>query len=215
VADQSLRVPDLRVQARLNAAIDREAKIPLALGQLAPIEDHRVLLIDPDAGLRERQLAQLGGRVTSVRNSVLGSVPPASADVVVACWSAIRPGEEPAAHQVGEVMRILVTTGRLLVVHDYGRDDVSALLGGPSREEQLMAWSHREGPFLANGFKLKVLHCWWSWDTLEEASEVLTAAFGEAGERVGAGLRRPRLAYKVAVYHRDHERAAVAPGAAA
>ncbi|MFN8622883.1 MAG: hypothetical protein U0869_19270 [Chloroflexota bacterium] len=215
MADQSLRLPDPRLQARLGAAIDREGKIPAALASLAPVEGHRVLLIDPDSGLRERQLAQLGGRVTSVRNAVLGSVPSASADVVVACWSAIRPGEEPAARQVGETMRILAPTGRLVVVHDYGRDDVSDLLGSPAREAQLVAWSHREGPFLVNGFKLRVLHCWWSWDTLEEATEVLAAAFGEAGARVAAAMRRPRLAYKVAVYHRDHERATLAPGAAA
>jgi hypothetical protein len=215
VADQSLLLPDPRLQARLSAAIDREAKIPAAVASLATIHGRRVLLIDPDAGLRERQLVELGGQVTSARSVMLAGVPAASADVVVACWSAIRPGEEPAAHQVGETMRILVPTGRLVVVHDYGRDDVSELLGGPGREAQLLAWSHREGPFLANGFKLRVLHCWWSWDSLEEAVDLLGAAFGEVGARVASRMQRPRLAYKVAIYHRGHERATLAPGAAA
>lgn len=214
VADQSVLLADPLLQDRLSAAIDREAKIPRALESLGPIAGRRVLLIDSPDGLRARQLGELGGRVSVVDHAELASVPTAGAEVVVACWSAIRPGEEEAAAQIGEVMRILEPVGRLLIVHDYGRDDVTALLGSPGREAQLVGWSHREGPFLSNGFKLRVLHCWWTWDTLEEAREVLEHAFGEAGARVGADLRRPRLAYKVAVYHRDHELATM-EGAAA
>jgi hypothetical protein len=221
VADQSVRLHDRHLSARLSAAIDREGKIPHALGSLGPVAGRRVLLVDAEDGLRQRQLERLGARVSTVEHSALGSVPAASAEVVVACWSAIRPGEEPAAAQIGHVMRILEPAGRLLVIHDYGRDDVTALLGTPEREAQLVGWSHRQGPFLANGFKLRVLHCWWSWDLVEEAAEVLAAAFGAAGSQVAAGMRRPRLSYKVAVYHRDHEQAAggrpalVAPEAAA
>jgi hypothetical protein len=173
------------------------------------------VLLDTEEGLRAGQLTELGAVVTPVDADATAVLPDASADVVVACWSAIRPGEEAAAAQVAEAMRILMPTGRLLVIHDYGRDDVSTLLGAPERDAQLIAWSHRNGPFLGNGFKLRVLHCWWSWDTLEEAAALLRDAFGVAGEAIAASMRRPRLSYKVAVYHRGHDAPRLAPGAAA
>lgn len=215
MADQTVRSPDPRLRDRLDAAIDREAKIPRALDSLGPIAGRRVLLIDAVDGLRVRQLEALGGLVTAVTAAQLASLPGRSADVVVALWTVIRPGEEPAAGQVAEVMRILDPAGRLLVVHDYGRDDVSSLLRTAEQDAQLMRWSHRDGPFLANGFKLRVLHCWWSWNSLEEAVGLLQDVFGATGAALGASLRRPRLSYKVAVYHRDHELAPQAPGAAA
>jgi len=212
VADQTVRPADPHLRERLAAVIDREAKIPLALASLGPIAGRRVVVLDPDDGLRADQLGDLGGVVSAVSLAELPSVPARSADVIVACWSAIRPGEEPAASQVAESMRILDPAGRLLVVHDYGRDDVSAVLGAAAREPQLGGWSHRQGPFLAYGFKVRVLHCWWTWDTLDEAVALLRDAFGSAGESLAATMHRPRLSYKVAVYHRDHE---LAPGTAA
>ena len=89
--------------------------------------------------------------------------------------------------------------GRLLVVHDYGRDDVARLRGelpehGP--------WSRRDGPFLANGFKVRVIHCFWTFDSIEDGQAFLGEAFGDIGQAVGAEMRRPRLTYNVAVYHR-------------
>jgi len=215
VTDQTVRLADPRLRDRLDAAIDREAKIPRALESLGPIAGRRVVLLDAEDGLRSTQLLALGGRVTAVAAGELASVPASSADVVVALWSAIRPGEEPAAGQVAEVMRILDPAGRMLVVHDYGRDDVAALLGSAAREAQLVGWSHRQGPFLANGFKVRVLHCWWSWDTIEDAVELLRDAFGSSGTALGETMRRPRLSYKVAVYHRAHETAPTASGSAA
>lgn len=214
MADQTVRLPDPLVRARLSAAIDREQKIPAALGGLGPVAGRRVIVVDAEDGLRVRQLEELGGIVRGVSLEELEHLEPASAEVVVSCWSAIRPGEEAAAAQAAHVMRALDRAGRLLVVHDYGRDDVTSLLGPPARAAQLVAWSHRNGPFLANGFKLRVLHCWWSWDTVEEGAELLQEAFGEAGAEMGASLRRPRLSHKVAVYHRDHE-AAVTPSGVA
>ena len=214
MADQTVRLPDASLRDRLDAAIDREAKLPRALESLGPVAGRRVLLIDAIDGLRAQQLEAMGAVVTTVGSDELAAVTSASADVVIAFWTVIRPGEEPAAEQVAQTMRILDPAGRLLVVHDYGRDDVSTLLGTREREEQLMGWSHRHGPFLVNGFKVKVLHCWWSWDSLEEAVALLRDAFGAAGAALGESMRRPRLSYKVAVYHRDHEQASVMPGAA-
>ncbi len=215
MADQTVRLPDPRLQERLDAAIDREGKIPAALAELGPIAGRRVVVVDSDAGLRAAQLAALGGSVIASPPADSAAIATSSADVVVACWSAIRPGEEQAAAEVREAMRILAPTGRLLVVHDYGRDEVTRLLGPADREAQLIGWSDRRGPFLVNGFRVRVLHCWWSWDALEEATALLRDAFGPAGEAVAGAMRRPRLAYKVAVYHRDHESAPIRPGVAA
>lgn len=215
VADQTVRLPDPSLRERLAAAIDREAKIPRALAELGPIEGRSVVVLHAEDGLRARQLAELGAAVTASPPAETAAIPTGSADVVVTCWSAIRPGEEEAAGQVAEAMRILAPSGRLLVVHDYGRDDVTSLLGSRERELQLIAWSDRRGPFLVNGFKVRVLHCWWSWDSVEEGAALLREAFGAAGEEIAATMRRPRLAYKVAVYHRDHEAAPAAGSAGA
>ena len=64
-------------------------------------------------------------------------------------------------------------------------------------------WSRREGPFLrGGGFKIRVLHCFWTFESLEDTRAFLEEAFGERGVAVAAGLRRPRLSWNVAVYHR-------------
>ena len=50
------------------------------------------------------------------------------------------------------------------------------------------------GPVPARaGFKIRVVHCFWTFASIEEARAFLGDAFGEAGEAVGAGLKRPRL----------------------
>jgi len=48
---------------------------------------------------------------------------------------------------------------------------------------------------------VRVIHAWWTFDTIEDAASFLDEGFGEVGRTVGAGLRRPRLSYNVAIYH--------------
>ena len=103
------------------------------------------------------------------------------------------------AAEMAEVDRVLRPDGRLLVVHDYGRDDVSHLLGD---RPEYGAWSHRSGPFLTGGFRVRVVHCFWEFASLEDAGAFLGAAFGAAGSEVAATLKRPRLSWNVAIYHR-------------
>ena len=90
----------------------------------------------------------------------------------------------------------------MLVVHDYGRDDVSHLFGD---RPDYGSWSRRSGPFMTGGFKLRVVHCFWTFDTMDDCHEFLTTAFEDAGRTVAAGLKRPRLSYNVAIYHRSFE----------
>ncbi|MBA2372825.1 MAG: hypothetical protein H0V74_01300 [Chloroflexi bacterium] len=183
---------------RLVRVLDVEGKIPGALEALGPVADRDVLLLDGSGGLRAGQLRELGARVEVMApsESRASAVADASADVLVAFWSSFR-GVEAA--EMEEAARIVRPGGRLLVVHDYGRDDVSALRGdlpdyGP--------WSRRDGPFLRSGFKIRVVHCWWTFESLDDARQFLGEAFGEVGTNVGSGLTRPRLSYNVAVYHR-------------
>jgi len=183
---------------RLVRVLDVEGKIPRALEALGPVADRDVLLLDGSGGLRAGQLRELGARVEVMApsESRASAVADASADVLVAFWSSFR-GVEAA--EMEEAARIVRPGGRLLVVHDYGRDDVSALRGdlpdyGP--------WSRRDGPFLRSGFKIRVVHCWWTFESLDDARQFLGEAFGEVGTNVGSGLTRPRLSYNVAVYHR-------------
>jgi len=185
---------------RLGDAFDRERKIVRALEALGPVGDRDVVVLDGAGGKRAAELEALGARLTHVQLDVpfrAAELPPASADAIVSMWRGFR-GVDPA--EIAEADRILRPGGRLLIVHDYGRDDVSLLRG---ELPEYGAWSRRDGPFLRGGFRIRVLHCWWSWEALEQARDFLAAAFGEAGATLAATLKRPRLSYNVAIYHRS------------
>ena len=123
-------------------------------------------------------------------------------------WSAFR---APADAATAEADRVLRPGGRLLVVHDYGRDHVSLLLGDLPEYRQ---WGRRGGWYLRNGFRLRVVHCFWTFATLDEARGFLREAFPDTGPAVADSLKRPRLTYNVAIYHRtrgDGARAVAKP----
>ena len=86
------------------------------------------------------------------------------------------------------------------MVQDYGRDDVSGLRGDLPEYGD---WSRRDGWYLTNGFRIRVIHCFWTFDSIDEARSFLVDVFGGPGAAVAAVLRRPRLSYNVAVYHRS------------
>ena len=186
--------------AALSGALDVEGKIPRALEALGPIVDRDVVLVG-GGPLETRRLTEAGARLTGVdplapNGSSGWSLPDAQADAVVAAWSGFR-GISGA--ELAETERVLRPGGRLLIVHDYGRDDVSRLRGDLP---EYSAWSRRDGPFLSVGFRIRVIHCFWTFDSAESAASFLGGAFGAAGEEFAATLTRPRLSYNVAVYHR-------------
>jgi SAM-dependent methyltransferase len=188
------------LDARLRSAFDREAKVARALEALGPVAERDVVVVDGTGSPVTEAIEGLGARVVAAPNGRPLRLPgdDQSADAIVGLWSSFR-GPDPA--ELAEVDRVLRPGGRHLVVHDYGRDDVSVLFD-PDRPEY-GAWSQRNGPFLRGGFRVRVLHCWWTFDSLEDARDFLVAAFRERGAALGATLKRPRLAYKVAVYHRS------------
>jgi hypothetical protein len=226
VSDLPLELPDPDLTDQLARALDVEGKIPRALDALGPVDGRDVVLVDGDGGHRAGQLAGLGARLVALERpanvpalaaallsefpdvvvaagaSAATGRPDASADIVVSCWSSFRGPDEAEVH---EADRILRPGGRLLVLHDYGRDDVSRLL--PADRPEYTSWGRREGPFLTGGFKVRVIHCWWTFPTLDEAASVLRGGFGDAGASVAATLVRPRLSYNVAVYHRTRPEA--------
>ena len=100
------------------------------------------------------------------------------------------------------VEQLLAPGARLLVVQDYGRDEVSPLYGDPARDARLQQWSRRDGPVLGAGFKVRTLHCRWTFPDLSAAADLLHRAFPATGAAIAARMVRPRLDYRVAVYHR-------------
>ncbi|HJP87826.1 MAG TPA: hypothetical protein VJ850_02180 [Candidatus Limnocylindrales bacterium] len=186
------------LEPALVRAIDPTGKVVAALASLGPVEGRDVVVIDADGGPFVDGLRAAGARLVSAPLGAplrLGAAD-GSVDVVIGLWSAFR-GVDPA--DMAEVDRVLRPEGRLLVVHDYGRDDVSHLLGD---RPEYGAWSHRSGPFLTGGFRVRVVHCFWEFGAMDEATSFLDAAFGAAGSAVAATLKRPRLSWNVAVYHR-------------
>lgn len=189
---------------QLARVLDVEAKIPRALEALGPVGGRDVLLVDGADGIRARQLAELGARVAFATTDGPAGIdaPDDSADVVVSLWTPFR-GTEAA--EAAEAARVLRPGGRFLVVLDYGRDDVSHLRGDRPEYGSL---SRRTGPYLAGGFKVRVVHCFWTFASQDEADAFLEEGFGDVGRDVAAGMKRPRLSYNVAVYHRTFEGAA-------
>ena len=56
----------------------------------------------------------------------------------------------------------------------------------------------------AAGSRSGSIHCFWTFESIEDGQAFLAAAFGEPGQALGAAMTRPRL-YNVAVYHRSFD----------
>ena len=189
---------DPAVLERLGPAMDAEGKLARALEALGLAPDAAVAVIDvPGTDWIDRLRGEARPLAVPPGSPLRFPVDDGSLDAIVGLWTAFR-GVDPA--DLAEVDRALRPGGRLLVVHDYGRDDVSQLRDPDAPE--FGVWSRREGPFLrGGGFKIRVVHCFWTFPSLDEAREQL-GTLGARGEALADGLRRPRLTWNVAVYHR-------------
>lgn len=173
------------LDASLAAALDVEGKILRALDALGPIAGRDVVLVG--GGQAEHlRLGEAGGRLTPIEPydpdaALPWSLPDGSADAVVAAWSAFR-GVDAA--ELAEADRVLRPEGRLLVVHDYGRDDVSRLRGDLP---EYSLWSRRDGPFLSTGFRIRVLHCFWTFEIDRGGPDVPRGGIRRSGSDVRRG----------------------------
>jgi hypothetical protein len=195
----------------LASALDRERKIDRALEALGPVSGRDVAFVGggPDEIARWAAAGARPTNVESVLDDDARALADGSVDTMVCAWSGFRGVD---AVELAAADRILRPAGRLLVVHDYGRDDISRLRGD---RPEYGDWSRRDGPFLSNGFRVRVVHSFWTFDTLDAARAFLADAFGPAGVAVGATLKRPRLSWNVALYHRTRGAEAAAHPAAA
>lgn len=203
--DLPLMPADPALTSLLAAVFDQEGKVGRALDALGPVAGRDVVLLDGDGGRREADLTALGARVRAVETLDPARLPAEMADVVIACWTGLGLGPSAEPVILAGLQRVLRAEGRILLVEDYGRDDVRALYADPDREERLRSASDRRGPMFAAGFRLRTIHCFWTFPAAEDAGPLLAALFPITGPGVAAGLRRPRLEHKVAVFHRGRD----------
>lgn len=200
--DAPFHLADGRLQARLLACVDVEDKIPRTLATLGSMAGRRTLLLGAQGGsFRARQLEVLGADVVSWPDLHGPDDVADPFDVAVAWWDGFAGDAADASAPLADVQRLLGPGARLLVVQDYGRDEVSPLYADPAREARLQAWSRRDGPILGAGFKVRALHCRWTFPDLPAAADLLHRAFPTTGAYVAGGMARPSLDYRVAVYH--------------
>lgn len=216
--DLPVILPSPELEAAFLRVVDVEGKLIAALEDLGPIADRNVILLDAGRGYRARLMREIGSRVDAVTFEAGAEAAEADeaeateaealdrmallsqgrADAVVVFWSELA---VPGSAFVAAAERLLRPTGRLLIVHDYGRDDVWNLR--PDVHARTVEWSQRRGPFLGAGFRVRVIHCWWTFESAEQAQSLLEAGFGPAGIEVASRMKRPRLEYQVAIYHRS------------
>jgi SAM-dependent methyltransferase len=205
--DLSMAFQTLEMEAAFLGVVDIEGKLMAALEDLGPVAGRDVILLDAGRGFLERRLVEIGARVSAAAFpdpqdeaaalARMAEIPKGGADAVVVPWSELA---VPGSRFIAEALRLLRPGGRLLLVHDYGRDDVWGLW--PERRDRAVAWSQRRGPFLGDEFRVRVIHCWWTFRSPEQARELLAAGFGQPGVELADRMKRLRLEYQVAVYHR-------------
>jgi len=205
VADSPFTLADPELAARLARVMDPEGKIEHALDAIAGLAGRDVLVVGPARGRRPARLRAMGASVVTAPVSRLPGRDAGSADAVVACWTALDRPDPAAERGHAAAARILRPGGRLLLLTDYGRDDVAGLTSDAEQAVEHDRLRGRDTWFAARGFKLHVIHAWWRFESVESAGEFLVAAFGERGRAVADGMRRPRLAHKLVVYHRTSD----------
>lgn len=188
------------IVARFGHAFDVDDRLFRAVDAIAPIDGHDVLLLHGSGdGQPARRVTARGGRVTTTGEP--RAAPPRSADIVIGLWPLSPPAPGSADGDLA-LIRLARPGGQVILIDDYGRDDVGALTpatmtpSGPSPTQERL-----ERPFIERGWKVRVIHCFWTFRSLDEA-RAFVSAFGERGRTMAGDLTRPRLAHNLALIHR-------------
>jgi ubiquinone/menaquinone biosynthesis C-methylase UbiE len=205
----------------MTQAIDPEQRIPAAMQATAPLEGRK--LLDVGAGVGDRTIVYarvachvyalepdpkalpiLRGRIKSSGATNVTVVPggaesipleDTSVDVAYATWACFfGPGSEAGLHEVERVVR---SGGDIVVVQNYGHDELAAFW--PSSEAECETWPPW---FEEQGFACQVVDTVWRFQTIDEALAVLEFLWGERARDYVLAQDKVEFGYKVAVYHR-------------
>ena len=219
--------PDQKELFNLMAqALDPEHAITAAMYARAPIKGRVLLDIGAGTGDRTIPYAELAAHVFALepapaalpllRDRIESSgasnvtVVPAGAeaipledncvDVAYATWSYFfGPGSEPGLFEVERVVR---PGGDLVIVQNYGHDELSRFWAPTESEcETWPPW------FAKKGFDCEIVDTVWRFRTQDEALAVLEFLWGEQARRYVLEHDQVQFGYKVAIYHRripDH-----------
>ena len=202
-------------------AIDPEERIPAAMQVAAPLEGQALLDVGAGVGDRTIVYARLAGHVYALEPDpralpilrgrcksagatnvtvVPGSVESipledGAVDVAYATWAYFfGPGSEAGLR---EVERVVHPGGHIVVVQNYGRDELSQLW--PPNEAECETWPPW---FQEQGFACQVVDTVWRFRTIDEALAVLEFLWGEGARTHVLQQEKTEFGYKVAVYHR-------------
>ena len=158
-----------RSRRACHGALDAEGKIPRALEALGPVADRDVTLLD---GQRRRPALD-AARATSARGSALRRGPTTAAGTrrrlrrrrhrAVVGPARRDPRRGRPRGGPGPARRPAAGRPRL---RSRRRGRSSATAPSP------LDWSRRDGPFLGAGFRIRVIHCFWTFDDLEATALV-------------------------------------------
>ena len=183
--------PSIRRQARRRARRPR-ARSPIATSLVVDAADGPVV-----DGLARRRAARHHARPTS--RARCGSTPPTPRPT-----SSSACGPRSAASTRRRSPRSIASSGPAAATSSSTTTVATTSRASTATAPSTAPGATALGPFLTGGFRVRVVHCFWEFespgggDRLPDAS-----AFGEAGAAVAATLKRPRLSYNVAVYHRS------------